>query len=1020
MALNNAIIMQNDNGTTTTIKVDTAAINNNTPISISNTGVASFSGGINAASLPNSGVVAGTYTNSTVVVDAKGRVTSATSGAGGGNIEKATLTKSFSAGEAASLTLSEPITTSPLVTAIKEVPQVGILSKESWDVATNGANYDRHNSAYNNDLQILSTLTSSLATTTFDSSATFTTDINGSNINDFVFNATGTKIYICNPNFGYIHTFSLSTPYDTNTFTHDGFVDIYFNSDFNLLPSAMEWNTAGTRIFIRNGLNENVAQFNVTTAFDVSTIVGLTTAYTQLSMPNIGRKFVFNSVGTKFYYHNAGGGVLQQFNLSTAFDISTATFDVGPGGAEGGFDTNSSFSSIPNSIDFQFDSFVFKENGSKLLLGYQNVFNFGSFIAELNLTTPFNIHTASHTGIFVDITEAHTENQTQFNQFMGFVFNADESQLYIGSFDKIYKFNYGADENNQFLITPAQFDNDDVGKQIEGNGGIAILKNVQGNFKTIVPFNNTNTISAGNWEMYALKFNPQTGVKSSGIVTVQDISFATSANTEFSGDSNIGSNIGYFAFNDTGSKLFVYNVNSSLLDEYQTASNFNIASSVYQGSSAGNLLLQGFEFSSDGQFIFTREGNIIFKIALQIPFSIIGADVRNTFDGGENVVEQFDFGNIFFLNGAITLRDFVFNDTGTKLFLLDDSLQFNPPAYFYEVNLTAPFTLTGIQQASFNSHIPESNEVDYDLDVREPQSNQFAHAMSFADEGRLLYFSMRDDSSGTSIYFIKEYKFTTAYDSNTAQATGKIFNLSNFAFGGFPDDIRFNNNSTKMYVLEGPSFQPGTIREYNTNLFGIIQPANGLYSTAITNAGGQIDTAFWIDISAMIADENIGGGAIAYAISKDNRITWRVIDDSLGERIIARFNSGAWQVNHATTYAATSFLNAVVNEEHAAIQEALGLGGAAGVFNTMHSTQLEAITDANHFVLDNTLDLVIAIKITAPTIDVPSSDGIAINYDAETLNRGAVLGIDYEWDFPNSTTLRITSNFAQNLKIRVI
>ena len=50
----------------------------------------------------------------------------------------------------------------------------------------------------------------------------------------------------------------------------------------------------------------------------------------------------------------------------------------------------------------------------------------------------------------------------------------------------------------------------------------------------------------------------------------------------------------------------------------------------------------------------------------------------------------------------------------------------------------------------------------------------------------------------------------------------------------------------------------------------------------------------------------------------------------------------------------------------------------------------------------------------------PTADGVTINYDAASLNQGAVLGTDYDYDFPNSTTVRVTSNAAQNLKVRVV
>jgi hypothetical protein len=66
------------------------------------------------------------------------------------------------------------------------------------------------------------------------------------------------------------------------------------------------------------------------------------------------------------------------------------------------------------------------------------------------------------------------------------------------------------------------------------------------------------------------------------------------------------------------------------------------------------------------------------------------------------------------------------------------------------------------------------------------------------------------------------------------------------------------------------------------------------------------------------------------------------------------------------------------------------------------------------------LDLMIGLYLGSASSDVPSSDGVSINYDATTLNQGAVLGTDYDYDFPDSTTVRVTSNATQNLKVRVV
>ena len=86
----------------------------------------------------------------------------------------------------------------------------------------------------------------------------------------------------------------------------------------------------------------------------------------------------------------------------------------------------------------------------------------------------------------------------------------------------------------------------------------------------------------------------------------------------------------------------------------------------------------------------------------------------------------------------------------------------------------------------------------------------------------------------------------------------------------------------------------------------------------------------------------------------------------------------------------------------------------------MDKTQLDAVADGSHFTLGDTLDLAIALRQDTASASTPKSDGVSINYDAQALNQGAVLGTDYDYDFPDSTTVRVTSNAAQNLKVRVV
>jgi hypothetical protein len=185
----------------------------------------------------------------------------------------------------------------------------------------------------------------------------------------------------------------------------------------------------------------------------------------------------------------------------------------------------------------------------------------------------------------------------------------------------------------------------------------------------------------------------------------------------------------------------------------------------------------------------------------------------------------------------------------------------------------------------------------------------------------------------------------------------------------------------------------------------------GYHAVHTTNS---TDSTYWTDINSMTADESAGDGAVHYCVSTDDRAIWKIAHNTNGIRSIVRNDSGTWQYNSNATYGSETWTNGATNTELATLQEAMGTS-----VNRMDKTQLDAVADANHFTLGNDLDLAIIFNLSSGTT-VPSSDGVSINYDANILNKGAILGTDYDFDAPAQDKVRITALAANNLKIRVV
>jgi hypothetical protein len=202
--------------------------------------------------------------------------------------------------------------------------------------------------------------------------------------------------------------------------------------------------------------------------------------------------------------------------------------------------------------------------------------------------------------------------------------------------------------------------------------------------------------------------------------------------------------------------------------------------------------------------------------------------------------------------------------------------------------------------------------------------------------------------------------------------------------------------------------QTDTIYRYSTESSYI---PSGYHAAHTTNS---TDSTYWTDINSMTADEAAGDGNVYYAISTDDRTTWTVIDNTEGERDIVRNNAGTWEYNSNGTYGSETWTAGATNTELATLAEAMGTAQ-----NRMDKTQLDAVTDPNHIALGDDLDLSIIFNLSSGTT-VPSSDGVAINYDANVLNKGAVLGTDYDFDAPAQDKVRITALAGNNLKVRIV
>jgi hypothetical protein len=142
----------------------------------------------------------------------------------------------------------------------------------------------------------------------------------------FYIKPDGTKLYIVDNGTDTIYQYTLSTAWDISTASYDS-VSISVSSQ-DIQPNGITFKPDGTIMYHTSNSGNNMDQYTLSTAWDLSTASYASKSYnlhlgaTEL----IPRNLVFNSTGTILLVAGGTNDTVFQHNLSTAWDISTASY----------------------------------------------------------------------------------------------------------------------------------------------------------------------------------------------------------------------------------------------------------------------------------------------------------------------------------------------------------------------------------------------------------------------------------------------------------------------------------------------------------------------------------------------------------------------------------------------------------------------------------------------------------------------------------------------------------------------
>ena len=271
-------------------------------------------------------------------------------------------------------------------------------------------------------------LAEDISVATFVRSSSALTSQDG-DVRDVKFNNDGTKMFMLGRAKDGVYEYSVSTPFDvsTITFVRDLDISVVDATQGDNAANSIEFNTDGTKLFMLGQGQDLVNEYALSTGFDLSTS-SFTRSLDINPQEILPYGLAFNNDGTKMYITGWQGDDINEYTLTTGFDLSTASYSQR-------FSVSSE-TAKPSAVQFNSD-------GTKMyVLGGDTI----PKIYQYTLTTEFDISTASYSGKSFTITDQETKPR-------GFCFGDNGTKMFVCGWQ--------GDDINQYTATGSSTDDGD-------------------------------------------------------------------------------------------------------------------------------------------------------------------------------------------------------------------------------------------------------------------------------------------------------------------------------------------------------------------------------------------------------------------------------------------------------------------------------------------------------------------------------------------------------------------------------
>ena len=217
------------------------------------------------------------------------------------------------------------------------------------------------------------------------------------------FKPDGLKMYVTGSSgtqSGAVHEYNLSAAWDVSTASFLHTLSVVSQEGF---PTDISFKPDGLKMYILGSVGDDVDEYNLSTAWDISTATYLQ-SFSVAAQETVPQGLFFKPDGLKMYVVGSIGDAVNEYNLSTAWNISTASFIQSL--------SVSAQDAIPSGL-------FFKPDGLKMyVLGAS-----GDAVYEYDLILAWDVSTASYLQNFSVADEDIAP--------VGVFFKPDGSEMYI-------------------------------------------------------------------------------------------------------------------------------------------------------------------------------------------------------------------------------------------------------------------------------------------------------------------------------------------------------------------------------------------------------------------------------------------------------------------------------------------------------------------------------------------------------------------------------------------------------------